>query len=215
MSANGISTLLSKELKQKSKLDLAADNRAAAGNPSATYDITTLPTQYTDNTFFDNPNAGGLVQGRPWIETISTFTFYEAINTTSALSTTQYVSGNKIYAYSSSFDVIDFQNARVVVNDIEFLSTNMRGHNLVVINSFGDLVSTSNYDTYGDAPAALTALAAALNGVAKGNIVALVVYDASSLNATARAAINNGYGSSNNNVWLTSRVDHIFIGVKQ
>ena len=45
MSANGISTLLTKELKQKAKLDLAATNRAADGNPRATYDITQLPTQ--------------------------------------------------------------------------------------------------------------------------------------------------------------------------
>jgi len=215
MSANGISTLATKELKQKSKLDLAADNRAADGNPRSTYDITTLPTQYAGDEVFDNPNAGGLVQGRPWIETISTFTFYEAINTSSALSTTQYVSGNKIYVYSASFDVVGFQNSRVVVNDIELLNVNTRGHNLVIMNSFGDLISTANYDTYGGGDAALTALAVALNGVAKGNIVALTVYDASSLNSTVRTAINNGYGSTNNNVWLPSRVDHIFIGVKQ
>ena len=66
MSANGISTLATKELKQKAKLDLAATDRAAVGNPRATYDITQLPTQYDDNTVVDNPNVGGLVQGRPW-----------------------------------------------------------------------------------------------------------------------------------------------------
>jgi hypothetical protein len=32
----------------------------------ATYDITQLPTQYDDNGIVDNPNAGGLVEGRPW-----------------------------------------------------------------------------------------------------------------------------------------------------
>lgn len=67
MSANGISTLATKELKQKAKLDLAATNRAADGNPRATYDITQLPTQYDDNAILDNPNTGGLVVGRPWI----------------------------------------------------------------------------------------------------------------------------------------------------
>ena len=66
MSANGISTLATKELKQKAKLDLAATDRAAVGNPRATYDITQLPTQYDDNTVVNNPNVGGLVQGRPW-----------------------------------------------------------------------------------------------------------------------------------------------------
>lgn len=66
MSANGISTLATKELKQKAKLDLAATNRAADGNPRATYDITQLPTQYEDDTVIDNANVGGLVEGRPW-----------------------------------------------------------------------------------------------------------------------------------------------------
>lgn len=69
MAANGISTLATKELRQKAKLDLAAANRAAVGNPRATYDITQLPTQYTGNDITDNPNVGGLVQGRPWTTT--------------------------------------------------------------------------------------------------------------------------------------------------
>lgn len=73
MSANGISTLATKELRQKAKLNLAASDRAADGNPRSTYDITQLPTQYNDNTIIDNPNVGGLIVGRPWIET-PTFT---------------------------------------------------------------------------------------------------------------------------------------------
>jgi hypothetical protein len=69
MAANGISTLETKEAKQIAKLDLAAIDRAAAGNARATYDITQLPTQYNDNAVVDNPNTGGLVQGRPWTTT--------------------------------------------------------------------------------------------------------------------------------------------------
>jgi hypothetical protein len=69
MAQNGISELATKELRQVAKLDLAATNRAAQGNPRATYDITQLPTQYSGNTVIDNPNVGGLVVGRPWIET--------------------------------------------------------------------------------------------------------------------------------------------------
>jgi len=69
MALNGISTLSTKELRQKAKLDLAATKRAADGNPRATYDITQLPTQYTGNAVTDNANTGGLVQGRPWITT--------------------------------------------------------------------------------------------------------------------------------------------------
>jgi hypothetical protein len=214
MSANGIAQLATKELKQKAKLDLAVLDRVTNGNPRATYDITLLPTQYTDDTVFNNPNAGGLVAGRPWIETVSTFTFFEAFGTTTAISTTQYVSGNKIYAESSTYDVPDFQPARVVVNDIEVVNTVLRGHTLVVLDTYGDVVTAATqYDTYID-PNNLTALASALNAVASGNIVVLVVYDASALNAAVRGAINTGYGSTNSNTWTASRVSHIFIGIR-
>jgi len=67
MAANGISTLASKEARQKAKLNLAAAQRATDGNPRSTYDITELPTQYSGNVIVDNPNAGGLIQGRPWV----------------------------------------------------------------------------------------------------------------------------------------------------
>jgi hypothetical protein len=214
MALNGISTLATKELKQKAKLDLAAVKRAADGNLRATYDITLLPTQYNDNSIVDNPNIGGLVDGRPWIETVSTFSFYEAGGTTTAISTTQYVSGNKIYAESSTYDVPDYQPARVVVNDISLVDTEARGHTLVVLDSYGDVVTAATqYDTYID-PGQVTALAAALNAVASGNIVVLVSYDASALDAGARAAINTGYGSTNTETWTAQRISHIFIGEK-
>lgn len=68
MSANGISTLVSKELKQIAKLDLAASDRAAVGNPRSTYDITLLPTRYSGNLVVDNTADGNvLTPGRPWI----------------------------------------------------------------------------------------------------------------------------------------------------
>ena len=219
-SSNTISTLATKELRQKTKLDLAAIKRTEDGNPRSTYDLTQLPTQYNNNTVVNNPNIGGLVVGRPWIATVNTFTFYEAFGTTVALSTTQYVSGNKIYAYSSTYDTPGFQAARVVVNDIEVLlrgdlpNPYGRGHNMVVLDTYGDVVTVATqYDTY-FIPSDLTALASALNAVASGNIVVLVVYDASALNAAVRTAINTGYGSTNTNTWTADRKSHIFIGVK-
>ena len=224
MSANGISTLATKELRQKAKLDLAANNRSASGEARATYDITQLPTQYNDNAVIDNPNVGGLVVGRPWITTAAAFTFYEAFGTTTTISTTQYVSGNKIYAESSTYDVsIPAPPARVVVNDIQVLSQGDtpnpygRGHNLVVLDSYGNVVTAATqYDTWDTVgvPGASTALASALGAVASGNIVVLVVYDASALTAGVRSAINTGYGSTNSNTWVSGRNSHIFIGVK-
>ena len=213
MSANGIAHLPSKELKQKAKLDLAAIDRAAVSNPRATYDITLLPTQYSGNVILDNISDGNvLVIGRPWITTTS-FTLYEAFGTTSALSTTQYASGNKIYAYSSTYDVPSYQNARVVVNDVEMVNTGNRGHTLVIVDTYGDLVSVTNYDTYGNA-GSLTTLATALGAVASGNIVILVTYDASALNSTVRSALTTNFGATAPNTWTASRVDQIFIGIK-
>lgn len=87
MAANSISTLATKELKLKAKLDLASAkrqgytvNRDGTVNLGSTadttkpfyrtrnqYDITALPTQYTNNSIIDNPNSGGLINSRPWI----------------------------------------------------------------------------------------------------------------------------------------------------
>lgn len=213
MSANGISTLVTKELKQKAKLDLAAIDRAAVSNPRATYDITLLPTQYNGNIILDNISDGNvLTPGRPWIATVS-FTVYEAFGTTSAITTTQYASGNKIYAESSTFDVPSYQNARVIVNDIEVVNTALRGHTLVVLDTYGDVVSTTNYDTYGDA-GSLTTLATALGSVASGGIVVLVVYDASALNATVRSALATNFGATASDTWIAQRRSQIFIGIK-
>jgi hypothetical protein len=72
MSLNGISTLTYKRDRQVAKLNLAAIERAADGNTRPTYVLDQLPTVYADedndtNHVVDNPNAGGLVVGRPWV----------------------------------------------------------------------------------------------------------------------------------------------------
>ena len=73
MAANGISTLANKKLRQEAKLALASADRAARNSiepgryADVTADITQLPTKYeADNSVTDNPNVGGLQQGRPW-----------------------------------------------------------------------------------------------------------------------------------------------------
>ncbi len=74
MAANGISTLATKQERQEAKLDLAQTQRQAGGDTTAiryrqnnTYNIDALPTKYSNNAILNNPNTGGLVQGRPWI----------------------------------------------------------------------------------------------------------------------------------------------------
>jgi hypothetical protein len=167
-------------------------------------------------------NSGGGGNGGSGIvvlkfTTPAEFTFFEAFGTTTAISTTQYVSGNKIYAESSTYDVPDFQPARVIVNDIEVVNTELRGHTLVVLDTYGDVVTAATqYDTWdtGGAPGARAALASALSAVTSGNIVVLVSYDASGLDAGIRTAINTGYDSINTDTWESQRRSHIFIGIK-
>ena len=73
MSANGISTLANKKLRQEAKLAQANADRAARNvvepgrYTDVTADISQLPTKYkADNTLEDNANTGGLKPGRPW-----------------------------------------------------------------------------------------------------------------------------------------------------
>ena len=89
MSANGIAWLSTKEARQKAKLDIAQAKRqgksvATDGTITGTedttknywrerniYDITSLPTQYSNNTVVDNANGQGLQLGRPWLPVVS------------------------------------------------------------------------------------------------------------------------------------------------
>lgn len=78
MAANGISTLANKKLRQIAKLEQAKADRIARnvvepGRYAVTdYEILELPTQYdTDNSIIDNPNADGLLLGRPWSSFVS------------------------------------------------------------------------------------------------------------------------------------------------
>jgi hypothetical protein len=141
------------------------------------------------------------------------YTFYEAIGSTVAISTTQYVGATKIYAYSSTYDVPGYQNAVVQVNDVEIVNTANRGHTMVVLSPGGVTVSINWYDTYID-PNAVTALANALNGVASGNRVVLVTYDASAFDAACRSALTTGYGDTNTDTWTAQRISQIFVGIK-
>ena len=65
-SANKIGQLSSLEDRQQAKLLLAELDRQASSNPRDTYDISQLPSYFSGNTTVDNPNAGGLIEGRPW-----------------------------------------------------------------------------------------------------------------------------------------------------
>ncbi len=54
-----------KEDRQIQKLEIAKVNRTRTGR-NDTYNRDDLPTKYTGNAVTDNPNPGGLLDGRPW-----------------------------------------------------------------------------------------------------------------------------------------------------
>ena len=60
--------LWTKQERQVLKLDLATLKRTIDSNPRNVYDLTELPDTYDGNVpgADDNPNTGGLVEGRPW-----------------------------------------------------------------------------------------------------------------------------------------------------
>ena len=70
MASNGISTLPTKEERQLAKLELAQTKRQQVGTQGYRdlryLDITELPTVYSGNAVVNQPNVGGLIQGRPW-----------------------------------------------------------------------------------------------------------------------------------------------------
>ncbi len=54
-----------KEQRQIQKLEIAKVKRAAMSRTS-NYNRDSLPSKYTGNSVTDNPNVGGLINGRPW-----------------------------------------------------------------------------------------------------------------------------------------------------
>ena len=54
-----------KQERQVEKLSIAAKKRELTSRPY-TLTINNLPTKYTNNDVTENPNVGGLVDGRPW-----------------------------------------------------------------------------------------------------------------------------------------------------
>lgn len=63
---NVIARLPTLQDRQLAKLDLAALNKTAEGDPWNVYDITELPSKYVGDVSVPNPHPTGLIEGRPW-----------------------------------------------------------------------------------------------------------------------------------------------------
>lgn len=98
----------------------------------------------------------------------------------------------------------------VLINGIKYDFMPTRGHTLVVINpSSGAIESIKSYDTYTTA----SALDSPLSAVASGKIICLFTAGASGLTRTARNTLIE-CGSAMTDTWGSSRVTHLFIGMK-
>lgn len=98
----------------------------------------------------------------------------------------------------------------VLINGIKYDFMPTRGHTLVVINpSSGAIESIKSYDTYTTA----SALDSPLSAVASGKIICLFTAGASGLTQTARNTLIE-CGSAMTDTWGSSRVTHLFIGMK-
>ena len=78
----------------------------------------------------------------------------------------------------------------------------------------GELISINTYDTYGSG-SDVSSLATALTNVKSGYFIALVTYDATSLDSGIRTAINNNYYGTLSDTWGGARKAHVFIGKKR
>lgn len=98
----------------------------------------------------------------------------------------------------------------LLINGTKYNFNVGRGHTLAVINpSNGNVESIKTYDTYTTA----SALDSPLSAVASGKIICLFTAGASGLTQTARNTLIE-CGSAMTDTWGSSRVTHLFIGMK-
>lgn len=187
MGANGISDLPTKEEKQVAKLDIAqskregrvvADDGSVSGSvdPSKNYyrarnqyNISQLPTRYTANNLTDNANVGGLIEGRPWVEsgvavptyslTRSASSINEGQSVTITLNTTNVANGTVIPYTITGVSSSDINGASLTGNfvvgttdDITLTSTEdstTEGNEIlmVTLDGIGESVSVTIVDT--------------------------------------------------------------------
>jgi hypothetical protein len=140
MSANGISTLSTKQAKQEAKLALAATDRAATGRRPNLI-IGQLPTQYSGNDVVDNPNVGGLIEGRPWTSAPA----YSFVTSGAML----YLDAGNAASYTSGSTWTDLSaniNDATLVGSPAFTSAGTSSYFTLVAN--GTKYATTSYTKY-------------------------------------------------------------------
>jgi hypothetical protein len=255
MAANGISTLSTKALKQKAKLDIAqakkqgkvvARDGTITGSVDSTknyyraannYALADLPTQYTGNV--KTANAGGLKASRPWstvpLGVVDTLGFFEQqLDGGTYMTFNESISGVTVQAITTNFNGNPTNGSYIKINGTLIAGdrfgtapdgTNttlapfqmLRGHTITILNPATGL-SRSGFpkcwDTYGGAGIAAPPTAGIANDIknaAAGDIIVMGTYDATSVSAAMRSAMNTYTGSTSTNTWSAVRISHMFL----
>ena len=257
MAANGISTLSTKALRQKGKLDIAQAKRqgktvardgtitgvADATKPYArvlnNYALADLPTQYTNNAVTNNANSTGLILGRPWSSTpagvVDTLGFFEnQLDGGTYMTFNESISGVTVQAITTNFNGNPTNGSYIKINGVLIAGdrfgtapdgTNtttapfqmLRGHTITILDP-ATATSRSGfpkcYDTYGGVGLAAPPTAGIANDIknaAAGDIIVMGTYDATSVSAAMRSAMNTYTGSTSTNTWSAVRISHMFL----
>jgi hypothetical protein len=228
----------SRQERQVSKLAIAGKKRSLTGRNS-TLVIDNLPTKYTGNVVTDNANADGLVAGRPWsavaLGVVDTLGFFEnQLIGGTYMTFSESISGVQVDAITTNFNGNPTNGSYIKVNgtliagdqfglapdgtDTRLAPFQMlRGHTITIVNPATGLSRSGFpkcYDTYGGAGLAASptaGIADDIKNAAANDIIVMGTYDATSVSAAMRSAMNTYTGSTSTNTWSAVRISHMFL----
>ena len=203
------------------------------------YALADLPTQYTNNAVTDNTNTDGLKQGRPWstvpLGVVDTLGFFEQqLDGGTYMTFNESISGVTVQAITTNFNGNPTNGSYIKINGVLIAGdrfgtapdgTNtttapfqmLRGHTITILDP-ATATSRSGfpkcYDTYGGVGLAAPPTAGIANDIknaAAGDIIVMGTYDATSVSAAMRSAMNTYTGSTSTNTWSAVRISHMFL----
>jgi hypothetical protein len=228
----------SRQERQVAKLAIAGKKRSLTGRNS-TLVIDNLPTKYTGNAVTNNANADGLVAGRPWSSTplgdVDLYGFFEnQLIGGTYMTFSETISGVQVDAITTNFNGNPTNGSYMKVNGVliagdqfgtapDGTNTTLapfqmtRGHTITIIDPATGLSRSGFpkcYDTYGGAGLAASptaGIADDIKNAAANDIIAMGTYDATSVSAAMRSAMNTYTGSTSTNTWSAVRISHMFL----
>jgi hypothetical protein len=228
----------SKQERQVAKLAIAGKKRSLSSRNSVLV-IDNLPTKYTGNAVTDNANVDGLVAGRPWsavaLGVVDTLGFFEnQLIGGTYMTFSESISGVQVDAITTNFNGAPTNGSYIKVNSVLIAGDRFgtapdgtvttsapfqmtRGHTITVIDPATGLSRSGFpkcYDTYGGTGLAASPTAGIANDIknaAANDIIVMGTYDATSVSAAMRSAMNTYTGSTATSTWSAVRISHMFL----